>query len=253
MLRHLIVVGICVVLIACQSTPQVQRLKDANAELRAQLATANQQIGNLSSEHHIMAADNTELKRVMIILDSEKDSRTEESLVLRGQTRRFTQSMIDQYRKFLVQSNLLDFIGEELVDRTKMDIDTLVLVDLANPIPKSGTLIGIHGVFEQATRFSVNILRPIDERFIVIWQGPLLQVKETGIQRLTFPVTVGVEKGDVIAYDFPESVGVKYDQGTGLTVVSQKNFLLGASFEKTALKFIEEKRAYSIGVTAILD
>lgn len=243
----------CMFMIACQSTPEVQALKDSNAELKAQLAGAKQQISSLSSEHHIMASDNTELKRVMSILDSEKNSRTEESLVLRAQTRRFTQSTIDQLKKFLVQSNLLDYIGEELVDRTKMDLDAMVLVDLDNPVPRSGTLVGIHGVFAQSTRFVVNILRPVDDRFVVIWQSPMLEMSNVDAQRLTFPLTVGVEKGDVIAYDFPDSVGVKYDQGTGNTVLSTKSLLLGASIERSGFKLAEEKRAYSIGVTAILE
>ncbi len=253
MFRHLFVAGACAVLMACQSTPDVQKLKNEKAELKAQLSGAKQQISSLRSEHKIMAADNTELKRIMAILDTEKESRTEESAVLRAQTRHFTQLTIDQLKKFLVQSNLLDYVGEELFSRTKMDIDSAVLVDLANPIPRNGTLMGIHGYFAQATRFSVNVLRPVGERYVVVWQGPMLEMAKTGAQRMQFPLSVGVEKGDIVAYDFPESIGIKYDQGTGHTLLGKKSFLLGASVERSALKAQDEKRAYSIGVTAILE
>lgn len=253
LLRSLAAVAVCTLLIACQSTPEVQQLKDENALLRAELKKTRQEITNVRSEHKIMAADNTELKRVMAILDTEKANRTEESATLRAQTRRFTQATIDQLKKFLVHSNLLDYIGEELFDRTKMDIDAAVLVDLANPIPRSGTLVGVHGYFAQTTRFSVYILRPVGERFVVIWQSPEIQAPNIGSDRIQFPVSVGIEKGDVIAYDFPENIGIKYDQGTGNTLLSKKGLVLGASFEKSSLRGEEEKRAYSIGVTAILE
>ncbi len=251
--RSCIAAVVCVSLIACQSTPEVQQLKDENTLLKAEIKKTRQEIANVRSEHKIMAADNTELKRVMSILDTEKANRTEESAVLRAQTRRFTQATIDQLKKFLVHSNLLDYVGEELFERTKMDIEPAVLVDMANPIPRSGTLVGVHGYFAQATRFSVYVLRPVGERLVVIWQSPEIRAENIGSERIKFPVGVGIEKDDIIAYDFPESIGIKYDQGTGNTLMAKKALILGASFATSSLRGQEEQRAYSIGVTAILE
>lgn len=238
---------------ACQSTPDMEKLKAENATLAAKLKDTREQMDALKAEHKIMAADNIELKRVMTILDKEKTSSTNETAELRAQTRASTQSLIEQLNDFLVQSNLLDYVGEELVQRSLMDIDPLVLVDLDNPVPKNGNLMGVFGDFEQATQLSINVLRPLGDHFIVVWQSPELSVSNAGMQRIAFPNAAGVEEGDVIAYAFPASVGVKYDRGTGKTVLAKKPFELGETISAGNLKYEEEKRAYSIGVTGILN
>lgn len=244
---------LCVQLIACQSTPEVAALSEKNADLQAQLASARQQISSFEAEQRIMAADNTELKRINAILDSEKTNRQEESAQLRLNVREFAQAQIDALKEFLVQSNLLDYIGEALLDRNHIDSAAGVLVDIANPIPRKGSMIGVNGHFAQATRFSVSILRPITDRYVVIWQSELVEFDGEGYQRQRFPVSVGVEKGDILAYDFPNAIGVKYDKGTGGTLVSPRSFVLGAAVDAGALQYAEEKRAYSLGVFAILD
>ncbi len=231
----------------------MQQLMDKNTALEEKLASAMQQISSLESEQRILAKDNTELKRVMAILDTEKTTRTTESANLRLQVRRFTQAQIDNLKEFLVQSDLLDYVGDELFDRTKLDAEPAVLIDFANPIPRNGSLVGVSGYFVQASSFVVNVMRPLNERLVVIWQSPSIAVEHAGAQRVRFPVSVGVEGGDVIAYDFLAGVGVKYDQGTGDTALSKRNFTLGASVDPDSLKAREEKRAYSLGVIAILE
>lgn len=253
MFSRFFALSLCIALTGCEITPEVQELLDENAKLETGLSEAQQQINSLESEQDILAADNTELKRVMAILDTEKSSRVEESSGLRMQIRKFTQMQIDQLKEFLVQSNLLDYVGEELFDRTKIDATPAVLIDLANPIPRQGTLIGVSGHFSQTTDFFANILRPVSGRFVVIWQSPKITTEGRGYERFRFPLSVGIEKGDVIAYNFPTSVGVKYDHGTGQTLLSKRSFLLGASVDTSSLKYRDEKRAYSLGVNAILE
>lgn len=253
MLQRFLLLGVSVFLLSCQTSPNIQRLEMEKAEVEAELESARQQISSLESERRILAGDNAELKRVMAILDTEKSSRTQESTQLRMQVRKFTQAQIDNLKEFLVQSDLLDYIGEEIFDRTKMGAEPGVLVDFANPIPRNGSLIGVNGYFAQPTHFFVNVLRPLNDRYVVIWQSQVVEVNKLGYQRVRFPVSVGVEKGDVIAYDFPVSIGVKYDQGTGNTLMSKRSYPLGASIEAGSLKGEEERRAYSLGVIAILE
>ncbi|WP_086933533.1 hypothetical protein [Agarilytica rhodophyticola] len=253
MLPRFFALSMCIALAGCEITPEVQDLMDKNSTLETQLKEANQQISSLESEQTILAADNTELKRVMAILDTEKSSRVQESSGLRMQIRKFTQKQIDQLKEFLVLSDLLDYVGEELFDRTKIDATAAVLVDLANPIPRRGTLIGVSGHFSRSTDFSIHILRPVGNRYVVIWQSPSVTAKGEGFERFRFPLSVGIEKGDVIAYDFPATVGVKYDNGTGQTLLSKKSFMLGASVAVSSLKYASDKRAYSLGVSAILE
>jgi len=252
MLLRCVYLLLSIVLTACEITPETHQLMERNRALEGQLANAQQDIRSLKAEQGILAKDNTELKRVMAILDTEKTSRATESANLRLQIRKFTQTQIDNLKEFLVQSNLLDYIGEELFDRTKLDLEPGVLIDLANPIPRNGLLVGVNGYFSQATNLVVNVIRPLNDRFVVIWQSQSIDVTEAGNRRIRFPISVGIEKGDVIAYDFPAGVAVKYDQGTGETALSKRSYVLGTFIDPSSLQAEEEKRAYSMGVIAIL-
>ncbi len=252
LLRNCFLLSFCSFLLACEVTPDIQKMEQEHQILREQVVSAQEQIRNLQQQRSNLSTENAELKRVMAILDTEKDSRVDESTELRMQVRRYTQSQIDNLKDFMLQSNLLDYIGEELVERTSFDEQPTVFVDFDNAIPRSGSLMGVSGFFSRPTEFSVNVLRPVDGRFVVIWQSQSISVVELGLQRLLFPVSVGVEKGDLVAFDFPISVGVKYDTGTGNSLLSKKSFVLGASVEPSSLKAKGEKRAYSLGVVAIL-
>ncbi len=253
MLRLCLITITCIAMAACQSTPDVIKLRDKNTELKNQLAEAQQQIENLRSEHQIMAGDNTELKRLVVILEKDKTFRTEQATKLRGDTRQFSQSLVDQLKDFLGRADLLDYVGDALTERNKMEIASAVVVDAANPMPKNGVLSAVDGVFGQATRFSVNVLRPIDEGdYVVVWQSPFIKVNKAGLQRIKLPTSTSVEEGDVLAFHFPDSVTVKYDQGTGASLLAKKPFALGASVEFSDLEKAEEKRAYSIGGVGIL-
>ncbi len=253
MLRLFFITIACVLLSACQSTPSEIKLRDQNTELKNQLATAQQDIANLRSEHQIMAGDNTELKRLISILEKEQKFRTEQATQLRGDTRQFAQSLVEQLKDFLGRADLLDYVGASLTDRRKMDIASAVVIDASHPMPKNGVLSAVDGVFGQATRFSVNVLRPIDEGdYVVVWQSPYLQVTKSGQQRIKLPSSTSVEAGDVLAYYFPDSMTVKYDQGTGGSLIAEKPFALGDAVEFSDLDKAEEKRAYSIGGVGIL-
>jgi len=236
----------------CVTPPDVQTLKDQNAALAAQLASAKQQVNSLASERKELGVVNAELKRVMSILDTEKSSRVVESTELRMKIRNFTQKQIDGLKEFLVESNLLDYVGSELFERSQFARDPLVLVDFANPVPRDGSLMGVTGYFAEPTTLTVNVLRQVNDRYVVVWQSQNMEVSLLGQQRLRFPVSVGVEKNDVIAYDFSTNMGVNYDEGTGQTLYSNRSFLLGATVAPSSLKGKNEKRAYSLGVVAIL-
>ncbi|MGI1678701.1 MAG: hypothetical protein K6L75_08225 [Cellvibrionaceae bacterium] len=242
-----------VILVGCQATPQTQMLISKNESLQAQLSEANNRISELEIEGSRKQDDIEELNRVLGVLDTEKSSRVQESSVLRGQVRKFVQEQIDSLKKFLVLGDLLDYVGGELVEREFVEERSLLLVDLAHPVPRNGTLTGVGAFMNKATPFQVKVLRPVGDDLVVIWESGMVSVAEAGKIRAEFPVSVGLEKGDFLGYYFPESVGVSFDEGTSDTRYLSRNLRLGGNIKKASLSGVAKKRAYSIGVFGLLN
>lgn len=237
---------------ACQSPANVKELEVKNTTLQGQLTKAQQEIVGLQTDKKQLMGEVAELKRVMGVLDTEKSSRVEESLSLRTEVRQFVQAQVDSLKAFMVASDLLDYVGGELVQRSNAHEGSGVLVDLGNRVPRAGSLSGVSGFFTGPTSLRVYVLRPVGDRYVVIWGSNNLTVAGAGEQRVEFGVGVGIEQGDVLAYDFGGNVNVTYDKGTGATVLSSKSLQLGNAISPSSLKNAKEKRAYSLGVFAIL-
>ncbi len=240
-------------LCACQMQPDIQQIKDQNRRLNSELQKAQADIARLQEQELQLREEVAELYRVNDVLDVEKMSRIRESSGLRSQIRRFVQSQIDAYKDFMVQGGLLDYVGGELVERANREDTPLLLVDLGNPILASGTLTGVGGHFARPGKFRVNVLRPVDDKLVVIWDSNLLQVFQTGINQLNFPVSVVVEEGDIIAYHFAEGVMVSFDEGTGDTRFQTRPVKLGELLKPSSLAGEKRKRSYSLGVYGLLN
>lgn len=238
--------------VGCQSPANVKELEAKNNGLQSQLSKAQQEISGLRNDKKQLQGEITELRRVMGVLDTEKSSRVQESLTLRTEVRQFVQAQVDGLKAFMVASDLLDYVGGELVQRSHAHEGPAVLVDLGNKVPRAGSLSGVAGYFTGPTQLKVYVLRPVDDRFVVIWGSSALTVTGAGEQRVEFGVNVGIEQGDVLAYDFGGNTNVTFDKGTGSVLVSGKPLRLGSAISPSSLKLAKEKRAYSLGVFAIL-
>lgn len=246
-------VAATVLLGACQLQPDIQQIKDQNLQLTNDLQRATLDIATLKSQEELLRQEIAELNRVNSVLDTEKMSRVQESSDLRSQVRRFVQRQIDAYKDFMVQGGLLDYVGGELVERSNVEDKPLLLVDLANPIPAPGTLTSVGAHFVKPGTFSVKVLRPVDDKLVVIWDSNPLNVLQTGINRINFPVSVVVEKGDVIGYHFTEGVVVSFDEGTGDTRFQSEALTLGEMIKASSLAGEKRRRAYSLGVYGLLN
>jgi len=240
-------------LVACQTPPQTQELMLQNQNLQSQLSDANTKISRLEADNRLQQQDIAELNRVLGVLDTEKSSRVTESSELRGQVRKFVQSQIDALKQFLVLGDLLDYIGGELVERSQVEDKSLLIVDLAHPVPNNGTLTGVGAYMTKPSTFQVKIFRPVDNDLMVIWESKAIRVMDSGNVHYDFPVTVGLEKGDFIGYYFPDNTGVSFDEGTSDTRYITKDISLGDSVKKSSLLGENKKRAYSIGVYGLLN
>ena len=238
---------------ACQTPPDVKQVEAQNLQLQTELAQAQNKIDALASEQARLQREIDELNRVKTVLDTEKTVRVQESSELRGQVRRFVQRQIDMLKEFMVQSDLLDYVGGELVQRSNVDTKPLLLVDMANPMPGSGTITGVSAHFVKPGTFNVQVMRPVDDQLVVIWQSARLKAVNSGVQRVNFPVSVGVEQGDVIAYQLNEAGVVSFDTGTGDTRYSDDSVALGELLNTRSLRGEQDKRAYSVGVYGLLN
>lgn len=238
---------------ACQTPPDIQQLQNENTALQAQLIDAKNAIGELEADKVVLQQDMAELNRVIDVLGEEKDSRVSESTNLRGQARHFVQQQIDVLKEFLLASDLLDYIGGELVERSQTDEESLLVVDLDNAIPRDGTLTGIGGYFQSAGSVSVKVLRPVENDLVVVWSSDPVDVDAGGVHRIKFPVSVGVEQGDYLAYFFAQGGLVSFDTGTGDWRYSDNNIAVGNSIRRSSLKGGSEKRAYALGAFGLLN
>lgn len=237
----------------CQTQPNMKKMQDENAQLQSELDQARAKIVTLENQGQSLQSEIDELKRVMAVLDTEKTVRVQESSELRGQVRRFVQKEIDELKTFMVQSDLLDYIGGELVQRSKVDNEPLMLVDMDKPMPADGTITGVSAHFVKPGTFTVQVLRPVEDQYLVIWQSHVLQATDAGVARVNFPVNVGVEKGDYIGYYFQEAGIVSYDEGTGNTRYLHEPVTLGQSLKERSFKGARDKRAYSVGVYGLMN
>lgn len=245
---------------ACQAPANVQQMQAQNQQLQEQLASANQQISSLQSQQQQLQADHQELNRVAAVLGTEKNSRVAESSELRAQVRKFVQTHIDALKAFLVEGNLLDYVGSALIERAEQNTPAtlektqpLLLVDYANPIPKSGTLTGVGAIATTPTDLTVKVMRRVEDQWVVIWSSRRLELSNPGFNRTSFMVNVGVEKGDVVAYYFPLAATVSFDSGTGATLYRSEDINIGGILKRSSLKGAKQRRAYSIGVYGLLN
>lgn len=249
----LLTVLVPLALTACVTQPDIQQLRQENAQLEREVEQASDQISELRVREEQLLTELEERKRVIGVLTTEKSSRVEESTELRGLVREFVQEQIDSYREFLFQADLLDYVGGELMSRSERGGEALTLVDLAHPVPKAGTLTGVAGYFEAPGEVTVSVLRPVEEQLVVVWQSPPIDVEQNGEVRVSFPVTVGVEPGDVLAYGFSGPVPVGFDRGTGNTRFQRARLTVGSTVDPDDLKGADENRSYSLGVFGLLN
>lgn len=250
--RCLIPALIAFSLAGCQAPPDVKALQDKNGALQQQLDQARGDIDKLQADKVLLEQDVAELKRVINVLGQEKSSRVEESTSLRGQVRQFVQLQIDNLKQFLLAANLVDYVGGELVERAAADDKPLLIVDLMNQVPLAGTLTGVSGYFQNTGQLSVKVLRPIGDNLVVVWSSKNIDITERGLHRMKFPVVVGVEKGDVLAYYLSAPGMVGFDTGTGDTRFEDKDILVGNAIKRSSLGGEKARRSYSIGVFGLL-
>jgi len=228
-------------------------LQVENTNLRQQLEASQAEIGQLRGTNLLLNRDIENLNQVISVLDTEKNSRIVESSVLREKVRFFVQNQVDVLSQFLVDGDLLDYIGGELVQRPNTEDEPFTLVNLSNVINSGGVLTGMGAFVINPCQVRVIILRNLEGELVTLWQSEIITLPNTGLVTYQFTNSVSVEPGDLIAYEFQDIVGVGYDTGTGDTRYTARPLVLGGAVPMSSLLGANDKRAYSIGVFGLLN
>ena len=250
--NRLLLLSLLFCLLGCASVPEkVRMLETRTRDLSTRLETAENRVAVLEKANVELTELLQRQRDISRTLDKEKAVHVSEVGDLRQNTREFLSSQIAFLREFSQKTELMDYVGGELISRQYLEGKDVTLVDLKNTIPAGGSLFGTWGHFAGSCTYLVNVLRKVDDKWFVVWQSEPLTVVSTEIQKSDFRVPVSVEKGDVIAYTFRGVVGVKYDRGTGETVYVADDLKTGGSVRRSDFKGEADQRSYSIGVVGI--
>ncbi|REL27695.1 hypothetical protein DXX93_14770 [Thalassotalea euphylliae] len=212
----------------------------------------NSATSNLSDELNDKASNKASLEQALAAIKQEKAAGLAKTNLLRAKVRQFIQQRIETLNTFLMDGDLLDYVGAELISRSQIQAQAVTLVDLANPVPQSGVLTGGGIYLASPTQIKVTVLRSIRDRLIPLWQSNSIELTELGENRFMFTTSVNVEQGDIIAYQLADGASVQFDKGTGDTRYLTKPLALGEGIRLRSLKGKSERRAYALGVYGLL-
>jgi len=228
---------------------QLQQERDA---LATSLQTAQGQITGLEADKDQLEQRVQHLEQVERTLHKEKDVRIAETADVRHTVRDFVREQVRSINDFAQASHLLDYIGGELIERSALEGEDLLLVDLAHPMTSPGTLANGRLLTRGPCRVVFCVLRPLGDRMIVLWRSETQEVPGPGLHRMPFFGSVAVEAGDLIGLYTDGPLQVPYDPGTGETGLRSGRVKPDQSIPETDLRR-QGARAYSFGVEGFLE
>jgi len=127
-----------------------------------------------------------------------------------------------EYRNFLTDIALEDFIGNELIARDKSGDEQIIIIDVANPVPSGGHINGIGGFFSASGDIIIKLLRPVGKDYIVTYNKKLqVTIDNPDKKFVDFDKPIISKKGDIMAYYFPGPVIVPYNSDHGVNTYSK--------------------------------
>lgn len=228
-------------LCGCTSTRVSQLLHDKDAQIK-----------DIEARKEAVEKDLSNQKEVEQTLRREKKELVEDGATVRREARSFVKAQMQVLRDFSENKALLDYVGGELISRTHVSGKTLLLVDLQNPMPSAGTLLGGKLLVNGKTDVSFCILRPQGNNLVLVWISALAAIPEPGLSVVTFNTPVTVGKGDLIGLYSPSDVQVPFSRGTGDTRTLEGPIKVGQVVPVEALEK-DDRRMYSFSVAGFLE
>lgn len=233
------------------ATSQVRQLSTDKAALSKELVASRERVAQLESRERELTDTMAELDRLNTLLEKEKGVRVDETADVRGETRSFVSRQLEDLSDFSHKKELFDYVGSELMDRSTLEGENLILIDLKNTMPSAGTLAGGRVFAKEKTGVQFCVLRPRGKDIAVAWVSPVYSVPRGGLFNFTFDMPVPVEKGDRVGLFSPGAVKIPFDVGTGDTRLVDGPPLPGQIIPAASFSG-QTRRAYPFGVVGLL-
>ena len=243
----------------CYTTDQAMlQLKQKNRDLIQQVAERESTIKLLKNDKEFLQNELAYYTKRATVLDKEKKARMEASTGLRQGIREFTDNVMNSLRNYYQKTELVDYIGSELIARTVLgDNNNTLLIDLDHPLEADGTLIGGSAYIAAApARLVFCLLRPVAGKpgqYQVVRMSDPQASDRRGMQAWTFQVPLAGKQGDLIGVFFPELVAVPYDDADTGNAALVPGPIQAGDVVKVREPEKRNKRAYSFGMTGFLN
>ena len=235
----------------CATSKTVHQLSTEKETLSKELVASREKVTQMEARERELTDNIAELDRLNNLLEKEKGVRVEETADVRGETRTFVSRQLDDLSEFSHKKELFDYVGGELMDRSTLKGENLILIDMKHTMPSAGTLAGGRVFTKEKTGVQFCVLRPRGKDLGVAWVSPVYSVPRGGLFNFTFDMPVQVEKGDRVGLFSPDAVKVPFDVGTGDTRMVDGPPVPGHVIP--AAKFSgQTRRAYPFGVVGLL-
>lgn len=192
------------------------------------------------------------LREITHTLEKEKGVRVEETAAVRSQIRSFVQLQVETLRDFSQNTELMDYVGAEILSRSKTGGNNLLLVDLQNSFKENTTVISGRLYGKSDTKAVFCLLRPQGDTLDVIWMSKVFNIPTEGVFKVSFDTPVTAKMNDIIGLYCPGVVGIPYDIGTGDTRSIQGPVDTGMKIRIDSLDG-KQKRAYSFGINGFFN
>lgn len=239
MKRFWLMLLLCVFSAGC--APEVQQLQKQVRDLKADVSAREAENSRIQGELNSCTSLATTLK-------TERQERHKDLTSLKAETRAYIKAEFDTLRNFSKNSVLLDYMGGELIERKHKSGSNTTVLNLQK-VDTDAVLYGVEGYFDPGSIVVPQLFRKKGEYMFCIWQGPLLEVVDSGVSFFDLDTPLNIQKGDYVGFYFPEKVAVSYDERTGNYVTFSGKIDLG---EAVPSSFSTENRNYSVGVRGFI-
>lgn len=229
-----------------------RQLREARKVLAARLSVTEERVAELKAENAGLNEQLTHMTRVAEVLQKEKAVRIQETEMVRSGVRSSVKDQVSALREFSQSSQLLDYVGSELLARENIDTDAGLIIDFSHPLPTAASLVGGKIYAQKRTRVSFCLIRPREDELVVLWSSKLFTVQAPGVVRLNFDTPIAAQKGDLIGLHSPDGIRIPYDIATGDTRSTRTELSVGTVLPTRSLTK-QNERTYSFGVEGFLD
>lgn len=221
----------------------VQQLRSENRALAGQVQEQREAGARLAAELEACRAHAE-------VLSSEKGFRDDSLMRVRDLARAHIAGARAGLDELARTEELLDYVGGELIARTKFEDSAKRTVLLAAPLAGDLTIYKVKALPARATTFRLGVFRKTEEGLLcVAATEPFTMEAEAGVVTRELAVPLAAAAGDYLGFTFPERVGIQFDEKTGAFALYEQAAALGELIRKgpaaTAL-------SYSLGVFGVL-